>query len=559
MGYYDSDADTSDTSRLPSAKKRRGKSKRVAIEEDVKPDMDDQLQDDPPPGSLPHTVVIPCHHIRLGDFLMLKGTPCQIIKISTSALTGQYRYLGVSLFTKKLHEETSTMYEAGPSAAVQTMMGPIFKQYRVLDLKDGHVVAMTEEGDIKRSIPVIDQSNLWSRLNSAFESGRGAVRVLILNDGGRELAVDVKVIHGSRLGTDKARIDERPPLPELALAGELARIVTALEDGADINDPDEKGKTAIFHAIEQRHQRLIGELIDRDNNLDMADKTGKTALDYAVEIAKDDSMFEWVPERLMTKGASPTNDKDPKTLNLLVSAAKGDLKQVQDILDSLDISGTDSQVDGTDRLGYTALHEAAYFGKYEVAEKLLLFGACIEAEAFLGGDTVLHAVVERRAHRSFLGEGRNNPAALHNDHSKVIELLLRHGADVGHRRPSDMKTVEELVFEKLKAEGLGLVEQSTLQQILIILKGYSLEAVGSIEQSTIQSATIFSENHLLQHFRSLRVQCHPFGSSEDSEEIPIETFLRDPSPIPKDKDWMWVHLPKNNVQCQTHSLLEEAE
>lgn len=61
------------------------------------------------------------------------------------------------------------------------------------------VVAMTETGDVKQSLPVIDQSNLWSRLSKSFETGRGSIRVLVINDHGRELAVDMKVIHGSRL------------------------------------------------------------------------------------------------------------------------------------------------------------------------------------------------------------------------------------------------------------------------------------------------------------------------------------------------------------------------
>ncbi|KAK2062942.1 hypothetical protein LY76DRAFT_632966 [Colletotrichum caudatum] len=151
------------------------------------------------PPLLPNTVTIPCHHIRLGDFLMLQGRPCQVIKISTSAATGQYRYLGVDLFTKQLHEESSFIANPAPSVVVQTMLGPIFKQYRVLDLSDGHVTAMTETGDVKQGLPVIDQSNLWTRLNNAFESGRGSVRALVLNDNGRELVVDVKVVHGSRL------------------------------------------------------------------------------------------------------------------------------------------------------------------------------------------------------------------------------------------------------------------------------------------------------------------------------------------------------------------------
>lgn len=148
---------------------------------------------------IPNTVTIPCNHIRLGDFLVLQGRPCQVIRISTSSATGQYRYLGVDLFTKQLHEESSSISNPAPSVVVQTMLGPIFKQYRVLDLQEGRVVAMTETGDVKQGLSVIDQSNLWSRLQNAFESGRGSVRVLVLNDGGRELAVDLKVLHGSRL------------------------------------------------------------------------------------------------------------------------------------------------------------------------------------------------------------------------------------------------------------------------------------------------------------------------------------------------------------------------
>ncbi|KAF8860160.1 nucleic acid-binding protein [Acephala macrosclerotiorum] len=151
------------------------------------------------PAYTPNTVTIPTHHIRLGDLLILQGRPCQVIRITTSAATGQHRYLGVDLFTKQLHEESSFISNPSPSVVVQTMLGPVFKQYRVLDLQDGVIVAMTETGDVKQNLPVIDQSDLWGRLTKAFESGRGSVRVLVISDQGRELAVDMKTIHGSRL------------------------------------------------------------------------------------------------------------------------------------------------------------------------------------------------------------------------------------------------------------------------------------------------------------------------------------------------------------------------
>ncbi|KAI2701628.1 hypothetical protein DTO012A7_1191 [Penicillium roqueforti] len=151
-------------------------------------------------GSSGETVPIPCHFIRVGDILILQGRPCQVIRISVSPQTGQHRYLGVDLFTRKLQEESSFVANPSPSVVVQTMLGPVFKTYRILDLRDDNsLVAMTESGDVKQGISVITQGNLYQRISDAFASGRGSVRALVINDGGRELVVDYKVIHGSRL------------------------------------------------------------------------------------------------------------------------------------------------------------------------------------------------------------------------------------------------------------------------------------------------------------------------------------------------------------------------
>ncbi|KAF9736608.1 hypothetical protein PMIN04_001306 [Paraphaeosphaeria minitans] len=147
-----------------------------------------------------NTITVPCHHIRIGDLLILQGRPCQVIRITTSSQTGQHRYLGVDLFTKQLHEESSFISNPSPSVVVQNMLGPVFKQYRVLDIReDGRVVAMTETGDVKQGLPILDQSNLLQRLTESFDNGRGSVRILVINDEGLEMAVDYKVVHGSRL------------------------------------------------------------------------------------------------------------------------------------------------------------------------------------------------------------------------------------------------------------------------------------------------------------------------------------------------------------------------
>ncbi|KAM5453542.1 hypothetical protein MaudCBS49596_002745 [Microsporum audouinii] len=151
-------------------------------------------------GHPPDTITIPCHFIRIGDLLILQGRPCQVIRVSVSQQTGQHRYLGVDLFTRQLHEESSFISNPSPSVVVQSMLGPVYKTYRVLDMRDDNrLVAMTETGDVKQGLRVVDQGNLFNRIADAFAEGRGSVRALVINDGGRELVVDYKVIHGSRL------------------------------------------------------------------------------------------------------------------------------------------------------------------------------------------------------------------------------------------------------------------------------------------------------------------------------------------------------------------------
>ena len=63
------------------------------------------------------------------------------------------------LFSKQLHEESSFISNPAPS--------------------------------------VVTQTNLYSRLQDAFESGRGSVRVLVVNYNVQELCVDMKVRYGT--------------------------------------------------------------------------------------------------------------------------------------------------------------------------------------------------------------------------------------------------------------------------------------------------------------------------------------------------------------------------
>lgn len=166
--------------------------------EDTSTHEDELESKDPAAASL--TVTVPSHHIRIGDLLILQGRPCQVIRITTSRQTGQHRYLGVDLFTKELHEESSFISNPAPSIIVQNMLAPVFKQYRVLEIReDDKVVTMTETGDIKEGLSVLDQSGLVKKLRDSFDNGRASVRVLVISDSDTELVVDYKTVDSDDL------------------------------------------------------------------------------------------------------------------------------------------------------------------------------------------------------------------------------------------------------------------------------------------------------------------------------------------------------------------------
>ncbi|KAI0184829.1 hypothetical protein EV127DRAFT_223845 [Xylaria flabelliformis] len=506
-------------------------------------------------------VTVPCQHIRIGDMLMLQGRPCQVIRIATSAITGQHKYLGVDLFNKQLYEEAASISHPAPDVTVQTMTAPVFKQYRVLDIQDGTVTAMTESGDVKTGLPVIDQGELDSRLSSAFHADRGSVRVLVLNYSGNEIIVDLKVVRAPE-GRTKLHIAARN--------GEESIIKDALEEKEDINQLDSVGRTALFDALEGRHKNVVQLLLNSGIELNQVDLRGTAALDIAVADGEHPTMALL----LLENGASPTAALDSDVLSLLSAAAVGRLDEVNRLL----MNGV--AVNSKDRLGYTALHEAASHGFVEIARQLIRFGADVNAKTALGRDTVLHTVVERgRNHRKFMGgiSSRTSVPVLGEGHAKVVELLLHKGA-VPELKRTDGLTLQALVAKELEAPNLDEAERYALQEIAKALKNHSSakENIGS--ESDPEQLRLHNEKmDVCNHFH-LQIQYHTsrdydndkatvgnfiynqtgenWGQGEAvnleiwankvASEYLVNSVSSEYTGLPGDSYWRWIHIPANN-------------
>lgn len=528
-----------------------------------------------------NTTTIPCHHIRLGDILVLQGHICQVIRVATNVTTGQHRYLGVGLFTKQLYEEGSFVSNPAPNVVVQYMLSPIFRQYYVLDMVDGMLVCMTETGDVVKNVPVIDQSSFWDRLKTAFLSKKGSLRVLVVQNNDRTLAVDMKVVRGSRLdglpGTDgtasaKPRPDDGKTELHMACRAINEPLLKSilLRGKTDVNTLDKEQRTALFDSVDSCFESGVRALLETSINLEAMDTNGKTALDLA--LSRTDSSSQFIAMLLLQKGASPVAGLGNATQEFLSAAAEGDASAIIRLI----------QVDGAsvnchDRLGYTPLHEAVSFGRVEVVELLLQFGADVNAELCLGGDTPLHLIIDRgEAHRPFYGSvsERSSLPPLRGDHVALIEILLRRGAVASIARFSDGATAQELAAQRLSSERTE-VEKTILRKLVSVLNSppsvQLLAAETELEDRPLVTITGEARN-ICDNF-SVRLQYHKTGAFLPRQS-PIGSFIYLPEcPTAKKcigdlerwaskgssgqsnpaggsemKDlWKWIHLPANRV------------
>ena len=142
--------------------------------------------------------------------------------------------------------------------------------------------------------------------------------------------------------------------------GDAEKVETALKSGADVNAPDNWGRTPLIVALQQGKAQVVEMLINRGANVAATDAWGRTPLLVATQL-KNTAAIRLLLEKQSDVNAANKNDITP----LIAAAQTGNQEAAAMLL------GAEAAPEREDNLGWTALMWAAY-RKDDAMVKLLL-------------------------------------------------------------------------------------------------------------------------------------------------------------------------------------------
>ncbi|CCE81797.1 Piso0_002469 [Millerozyma farinosa CBS 7064] len=131
------------------------------------------------------TYPMQCSALRKNGHVVIKGRPCKIVEMSTSK-TGKHGHakvhlVAIDIFTGKKLEDLS------PSTHNMEVPNVRRQEYQLLDIDDGYLSLMTQDGDTKDDVKVPD-GELGAQIQSDFDEGKD-LSVTIISSMGEEAAI----------------------------------------------------------------------------------------------------------------------------------------------------------------------------------------------------------------------------------------------------------------------------------------------------------------------------------------------------------------------------------
>ncbi|KAF5967709.1 hypothetical protein FBULB1_11089 [Fusarium bulbicola] len=253
-----------------------------------------------------------------------------------------------------------------------------------------------QEDSEKPALNSLEDAMLHLRLNWPNEYGKVYLEIALL-EALKESCLDIveelleKAIYANSLAGD-----EQTSLFHTTELGFQEIVTSRLQQGASMDKKDEKGRTLLFQASHGGNIKIMSLLLASGAHVDLADKEGWTPLMVAAERGHDEAVA-----LLLEHGADPSARDNDEFTALLHAAMIGYRGIVQRLLDA----GADHNAqDEAESL--TAISWAAENGHGDIVKLLLERGADPNLD-----DRVLLS-------------------ALRGDSDALIELLIKHGADV---------------------------------------------------------------------------------------------------------------------------------
>ncbi|EAX92377.1 ankyrin repeat protein, putative [Trichomonas vaginalis G3] len=205
----------------------------------------------------------------------------------------------------------------------------------------------------------------------------------------------------------------------LPIFGIRSLIEYFLSLGANINEKDKYGNTALHIAAWNNSKETTEVLISHGANVNEKGQNGKTPLHNAsYKNSKE------IAELLISFGAN-VNEKDEYGNTALHIAADCSSKETAEVLIS-----HGANVDENDNTGKTALHKAAFENNKEIVELLISHGANVN-EKDKNGETALHI-------------------AVHKNNKETVELLISHDANINEKDKNGDTALNIATFENRK-------------------------------------------------------------------------------------------------------------
>lgn len=242
-------------------------------------------------------------------------------------------------------------------------------------------------------------------------------------------------------------IDSRDRLGRTALiaaAGEMdsGMVDLLIRRGADVSAADSDGATALMHASFKGHLDNVRLLLDAGADIDTHDRNGETALIAAVRFNQ-----ARLVGYLLTRGADP-NRHDAAGYTPLMRAVARDIPPQDGFILALALLARGAEPNIARGNGETALSAARHNGHHGVADELVRLGARDETPyAGLSMENALLKAVklgDMDKAAALLGDSADpdyrDPvsgvtplsSAAHRDDARMLDLLIRHGADINN-------------------------------------------------------------------------------------------------------------------------------